>query len=85
MIIPKYWAEAKITIQHAEKQITIKRFGWSDLSIEDAQIHAEARKAEAVEKLKTRQDIRKSDHKIPYNGSEGLPIREDRRPAGAPR
>ena len=77
MIIPQYWAEAKITIQHEEKQITIKRFGWSDLSMEDAQIHAEARKTEAVEKLKSRQDVRKFDHKIPYNSSEGLPIREE--------
>lgn len=77
MIIPKYWAEAKIKTQLEKRQITIKRFGWSDLNIEEAQTHAETRVAEALEKLKSHQDVRKSDHKIPYNGSEGLPIREE--------
>ncbi len=77
MIIPKYWAEAKITTQLEKRQITIKRFGWSDLNIEEAQTHAETRVAEALEKLKSHQDIRKFDHKIPYNSHEGLPIREE--------
>ncbi len=77
MIIPKYWAEAKIKTQLEKRQITIKRFGWSDLNIKEAQIHAETRIAEALEKLKSHQDIRKFDHKIPYNSNEGLPIREE--------
>ena len=77
MIIPKYWAEAKIKTQLEKRQITIKRFGWSDLNIEEAQTHAETRVAEALEKLKSHQDIRKFDHKIPYNSNEGLPIREE--------
>ena len=77
MIIPKYWAEAKITTQLEKRQITIKRFGWSDLNIEEAQTHAETRVDEALEKLKSHQDIRKFDHKIPYNSNEGLPIREE--------
>jgi len=77
LIIPKYWAEAQKQIQYKNRQITIKRFGWSDLSVEDAQQHAETRVVEAIEKIKSGQNIRKFDHKIPYNGSEGLPIREE--------
>ncbi|MBJ9954680.1 MULTISPECIES: hypothetical protein [unclassified Acinetobacter] len=77
MIIPKYWAEAKITTQYEKRQITIKRFGWSDMSMQDAYMHAETRVTEALEQLKSGQNIRKLDHKIPYNGSEGLPIREE--------
>ncbi|MRT37377.1 hypothetical protein GJV03_09405 [Acinetobacter sp. RIT698] len=77
MIIPKYWAEAKIKTQLEKRQMTIKRFGWSDLSMEEAQVHAKTRTTEALEKLRSGQNIRKFDHKIPYNGSEGLPIREE--------
>jgi len=77
LIIPKYWAEAKITTELKKRQLTIKRFGWSDHSLAEAQIHAETRIADAIEKIKTGQSIRRVDHKIAYNGSEGLPIREE--------
>ncbi|WP_109439491.1 hypothetical protein [Acinetobacter haemolyticus] len=77
MIIPKYWAEAKTTIKFEGRQYTIKRFGWSDESLETAQHHAEQRVQEALEQLKINKKIRRIDHKVAYNGAEGLPIREE--------
>ena len=50
MIVPKYWAEAKIKTKFEGRQYTIKRFGWSDENIEAAQQHAEQRVFEALER-----------------------------------
>jgi hypothetical protein len=76
MIVPKYWAEAQQTAQVANGQRTIKRFGWSDDSEAMAQQHAEQRLTEALATLNTTGNVRKVDHKIAYNGADGLPIRE---------
>ncbi|MCH7316089.1 hypothetical protein [Acinetobacter sp. ANC 3882] len=76
MIVPQHWAEAKIKTKIAGRQYTIKRFGWSDQSLEAAQTHAEQRVAEAIERIKAGENIRRIDHKVPYNGAEGVPIRE---------
>ena len=51
MIIPKYWAEAKTKTKFEGRQYTIKRFGWSDQSLEAAQIHAEQRVTAVIEKI----------------------------------
>ena len=77
MIIPKYWAEAKTKTKFEGRQYTIKRFGWSDQSLEAAKIHAEQRVIAAIEQIKVDQNIRRIDHKVAYNGAEGLPIREE--------
>jgi hypothetical protein len=77
VIVPKYWAEAKIKTKIDGKQFTVKRFGWSDIDIEDAQANAEKRTEEALERAKSGQTIRRVDHKVSYNGAEGLPIREE--------
>ena len=77
MIVPKYWAEAKLQKKHDGKQVTLKRFGWSDLSVNDAQTKADERVNEAFVKLEAGEKVRKIDHKVPYNGAEGLPIREE--------
>lgn len=77
MIIPQYWAEAKIKTSIAGRPYTLKRFGWSDQSAEAAYVHAEQRVAEAIEKIKAGEHIRRIEHKVPYNGAEGLPIREE--------
>lgn len=77
MIIPRYWAEAKTKMKFEGRQYTIKRFGWSDQNLEAAQQHAEQRVAEATEQLKKDKEIRRLDHKVAYNGADGLPIREE--------
>ena len=76
MIVPEYWSEAKERIVVDGKQRTLKRFGWSDVSERDAFEHAKKRVAEAAARAKAGKTIRKVDHKVPYNGAEGLPIRE---------
>lgn len=77
MIIPRYWAEAKIKTRIAGRSYSLKRFGWSDQSVAAAQRHAEQRIAEAIEKINAGEHIRRIEHKVPYNGAEGLPIREE--------
>lgn len=77
MIVPEFWAEEKATISHDGKQLTIKRFGWSNESESDALINAKQRVNEAASRIRAGEKIRKVDHKVPYNGAEGLPIREE--------
>jgi len=77
MIVPEYWAEARTQKIINGKQVTLKRFGWSDSSEADAQTKAQKRVDEAFSKLESGEKVRKIDHKVPYNGAEGLPIREE--------
>lgn len=77
MIVPRYWSEAKTRKIVNGRQFTIKRFGWSDISEQDAKVHAESRLAEAVSTLEKEGDVRRIDHKLTYNGAEGIPIREE--------
>ena len=41
MIIPRYWAESRLQHKTADKQVTVRRWGWSDESQEAAQAHAD--------------------------------------------
>ncbi len=77
MIVPEYWSEAKQRITHEGKTLTIMRMGWSDESESDARANAEERLAEAIDKIRAGGEVRKVDHKVAYNGAEGLPIREE--------
>lgn len=77
MIVPAYWSEAKSTVTVGGQQRTLMRFGWSDKSEADAREHAKRRVAEALERVRAGEQVRQRDHKVPYNGAEGLPIREE--------
>jgi len=77
MIVPEYWSEAKEQITVNGKTRTLKRFGWSDVSERDAYENAKQRVSEAVDRARAGEDVRRMDHKVPYNGAEGLPIREE--------
>ncbi|PCJ33197.1 MAG: hypothetical protein COA90_00765 [Gammaproteobacteria bacterium] len=77
MIVPQYWSESKLKKIVNGKQFTLKRFGWSDVSELDAKVHADERLKEAEQNLDSDGDIRRIDHKVPYNGAEGIPIREE--------
>ncbi|TLM78242.1 hypothetical protein ACONUD_17595 [Microbulbifer harenosus] len=77
MIVPEYWSEAKLKQRIDGAQVTIKRFGWSDESEAAAHAHASKRAHEAMTRAVRGEKVRKVDHKIPYNGAEGLPIREE--------
>lgn len=77
MIVPDFWAEAKIKKRVDGRQVTVKRFGWSDESIEDAQQKADSRAEAAMALIAAGKSINRFERKLPYNGSEGVPIREE--------
>lgn len=77
MIVPQYWAEARLQHRARGKQVTVRRFGWSDNSMEDAQRHADTRVREAFDRVLAGEKLPRLEHKQPYNGAEGLPIREE--------
>ena len=77
MIVPQFWAEARIRDRVEGRQVTIRRFGWSDISQEEAQNHAESRTRQALEHFRAGQEVVRRELKRAYNGSEGVPIREE--------
>ena len=77
MIVPQYWAEGRLQHRSGGKQVTVRRFGWSDDSQEEAQAHADARVREALERILAGEKLPRRDFKQPYNGADGLPIREE--------
>lgn len=77
MIVPQYWAEGRLQHRARGKQVTVRRFGWSDDSQEDAQVHADARVREAFDRVLAGEKLPRRDYKQPYNGAEGLLIREE--------
>lgn len=77
MIVPEYWAEARKQHRHAGKQVTVRRFGWSDESQAAAEAMAESRAVVALAQLTSGQDVPRREPKIPYNGAQGVPIREE--------
>lgn len=77
MIVPAYWAEARRQQRRDGRQITVRRYGWSDVSQADAQQHAETRAGEALQRLLAGERLDRREAKQPYNGADGLPIREE--------
>ena len=77
MIVPAHWAEARTHHHAGNRQITIRRFGWSDVSEEDAQAMAEARARDALQQVVAGQPLIRREPKVPYNGAVGVPIREE--------
>lgn len=77
MMIPRYWAEASVRHRESGRQITVRRFGWSDHSQADAQAAAEMRAGEALSRVLSGEKLPPREPKIPYNGADGVPIREE--------
>ncbi|MBM3342144.1 MAG: hypothetical protein FJY56_08535 [Betaproteobacteria bacterium] len=77
MIVPRYWAEARLRERTKKRQVTVQRFGWSDVSEAEAQAHAEARAREALAQILAGKNLLSREPKVPYNGAEGVPIREE--------
>jgi len=77
MIVPEYWAEAKEEVRINGSRRTLKRFGWSDVSEQDARENARERVRDAAARARAGESVRAADHKVAYNGAEGLPIREE--------
>lgn len=76
MIVPDFWAEGRARGRRGGKQVTVQRFGWSNDSQLAAQAMAEARAQEALARVLAGEKLQRRDHKVPYNGADGLPIRE---------
>jgi len=77
MLIPRYWAEHREKFTHKGRRYTLKRFGWSDESWEKAMEHAVLRVKEAREAILSGSDMLRREPKVPYNGADGVPIREE--------
>jgi hypothetical protein len=77
MIVPAYWAEASRQHQARRKPVTIRRFGWSEVSPEDAQAMADTRADDALARALSGEAIHRREKKAAYNGADGAPIREE--------
>ena len=77
MIVPEFWAEGRVQHREPGKQVTVRRFGWSDQSISEAQNMADARARESLQRILTGAPAQRREPKVPYNGAEGVPIREE--------
>jgi hypothetical protein len=76
MIIPEYWAEARLRHREGRRQVTVRRFGWSDDSPDAAQAHADVRVREAMQRVLAGEDLPRLERRAAYNGADGVPIRE---------
>ena len=77
MIVPQFWAEGRAQHRQNNKQTTVRRFGWSDSSAAEAQSSADARAQEALQRILSGEKLLRREPKIPYNGAQGVPIREE--------
>ncbi|MGL6074035.1 MAG: hypothetical protein ACRC8S_07730 [Fimbriiglobus sp.] len=77
VIVPTFWAEGRIQKRVHGRQVTVRRWGWSDESQEAAQRHADGRVKVAMERYEAGNAIERREKKVPYNGADGVPIREE--------
>lgn len=79
MIVPEFWAEARLQQPRGkgQRQITVRRFGWSNSSQLEAEKMAAQRAQEALKRISTGDRLIRLEPKIAYNGATGTPIREE--------
>lgn len=77
MLIPYFWAESRLQTKTVSKQVTVKRWGWSDVSQADAQELANRRAREAMDRILNGEDLRRREFKDAYGTEDGVPIREE--------
>lgn len=77
MIVPQFWAEARAQHRQGNRRITVRRFGWSDAGEAEAQVHAEERAQAALQRLIAGENLPRREPRLPYNGADGVPIREE--------
>lgn len=77
MIVPRFWAEARLQHQNGRKQVTVRRWGWSDTSEDDAMQMANTRAAEALQRIVAGEKLLRREAKEAYGGANGIPIREE--------
>ncbi len=77
MLIPRFWAEARLQNPPPPRQITVRRWGWSDASQQEAQALADQRAQDAMNRILSGEDLRRREPKAAYAGADGVPIREE--------
>ncbi|ODT98461.1 MAG: hypothetical protein ABS79_05835 [Planctomycetes bacterium SCN 63-9] len=78
MIVPNFWAEYRARSRSAGKQVTVRRHGWSMESEAEALRMAKDRAEEALGRILVGgEKLDRREPKVPYNGSDGFPIREE--------
>ena len=77
MIVPKYWADGRAQDRRKGRQVTVRRFGWSNTNQYEAQQNANQRASDALNRLLAGEKLARYEPKIPYNGADGVPIREE--------
>lgn len=77
MLIPYYWAEARLQNKSAGKQVTVCRWGWSDESQADAHALADRRAQDALQRILSGESLHRRESKNSYGSDEGVPIREE--------
>lgn len=77
MLIPYYWAECRLQKKSRSKSVTVKRWGWSDVSQQEAQELADRRAQEAIEKIQSGEKLHRQEPKDSYGSAGGVPIREE--------
>jgi hypothetical protein len=77
MLVPEFWAESTVRVAMGERQVAVRRFGWSDVSQDDAQVRADERAREAARRMQFGETLEPRELRRAYNGAEGVPIREE--------
>ncbi len=77
MIVPKFWAEGVLRHRKKGRQVTVHRFGWSNLNLADAQNMADQRATEALQQAVSGVKLLRREPKVAYDGADGVPIREE--------
>ncbi|MDB6004333.1 MAG: hypothetical protein JWR15_1320 [Prosthecobacter sp.] len=77
MLIPYFWAESRLQHKVPSRQITVRRWGWSDISQADAQLLADQRAQEAMARINSGEKLRRREPKAAYDAADGVPIREE--------
>ncbi len=75
--MPAHWAEARIVGRVRGKRRVVRRFGWSDEGAGAAEAHAQARADAAWAALVAGAAVDGREPKVPYQGADGVPIREE--------
>jgi hypothetical protein len=75
--VPQYWAEGRARDRKKGRQVTVRRWGWSDESAEQAQAHADTRTKDALQRILDGENLLRREARIAYNGADGVPIREE--------
>jgi len=64
MIIPNYWTEAKKQHSVIGRQVTVRRFGWSENNLAEAEQMAEVRAEEALRRIVSGEKLSKHEPKL---------------------